>query len=78
MKEIVDDYGKDEQGLDIKHHRTKIFELFNKTILQEHKERRKKYFDNYNLKKPTEIIIFTDSFSYSSTSFFIKGLQETG
>ena len=78
MKEIVDDYGKDEQGFDIKHHRTKIFHLFNKTVLKEHKERRKKYFENYNLKKPTEIIIFTDSFSYSSTSFFIKGLQETG
>ena len=29
MKEIVDDYGKDEQGFDIKHHRTKIFHLFN-------------------------------------------------
>ena len=78
MKEIVDDYGKDEQGFDIEHHRTKIFHLFNKTVLKEHKDRRKKYFDNYNLKKPTEIIIFTDSFSYSSTSFFIKGLQETG
>ena len=30
------------------------------------------------LKKPTEIIIFTDTFSFSATSFFIKGLQETG
>ena len=30
------------------------------------------------LKSPTDIIIFTDSFSYSATSFFIKGLQETG
>ena len=78
MKEIIDDYGKDEQGDDIKHHRTKIFQLFNSTTLKEHKERRQKYFDNYTLKKPTEIIIFTDSFSYSSTSFFIKGLQETG
>ena len=78
MKEIIDDYGKDEAEKDIKHHRTKIFELFNKTVLKEHKERRKKYFENYKLKKPTDIIIFTDSFSYSSTSFFIKGLQETG
>ena len=78
MKEIIDDYGKDEQGNNIKHHRTKIFEIFNSTILKEHKERRKKYFEKYSLKKPTEIIIFTDSFSYSSTSFFIKGLQETG
>ena len=78
MKEIIDNYGKDEQGKDIEHHRTKIFELFNKTLLKEHKEKRKKYFENFQLKKPTEIMIFTDSFSYSSTSFFIKGLQETG
>ena len=34
---------------------------------------------NYNhLKKPTEILIFTDSYSFSTTSYFIKGLQETG
>ena len=31
-----------------------------------------------SLKKPTEILIFTDAFSYSGTSLFIKGLQETG
>ena len=73
MKEIVDDYGKD-----ILHHRTKPFGLFNSTILKQHKKRRQKYFDNYKLKRPTDIIIFTDSYSYSSTSFFIKGLQETG
>ena len=73
MKEIVDDYGNN-----IKHHRTKIFQLFNSSELKKYKERRENYFNNYNLKKPTEILIFTDSFSYSSTSFFIKGLQETG
>ena len=73
MKEIVDDYGND-----IKHHRSKIFGLFNSSVLKQHKKRRQNYFKNLNLKKPTEIIIFTDSFSYSSTSFFIKGLQETG
>ena len=77
MKEIVDEYGEID-GKKIEHHRTKIFELFNSTVLKEHKQKRKKYFEKYNLKKPTEIIIFTDSFSYSSTSFFIKGLQETG
>jgi len=30
------------------------------------------------LKKPTDIIIYTDSFSYSATSSFIKGFQYTG
>ena len=73
MKEITDDYGEG-----IVHHRTKLFELFNTSVLKEQKKRRQDYFEKYQLKKPTEIIIFTDSFSYSSTSFFIKGLQETG
>ena len=31
-----------------------------------------------NIRKPTEIIVFTDSFSYSATSIFIKNLQESG
>jgi hypothetical protein len=73
MKEIMDDYGKN-----IKHQRTKLFGLFNSAVLKQHKQRRQNYFDNYKLKRPTEIIIFTDSFSFSSASFFIKGLQETG
>jgi len=73
MKEITDDYGEG-----IIHHRTKLFELFNTSVLKEQKKRRQDYFEKYQLKRPTEIIIFTDSFSYSSTSFFIKGLQETG
>ena len=33
---------------------------------------------NSNYKKPTDIIIFTDSYSYSATSNFIKGFQNTG
>ena len=41
-----------------------------------------KYFDlkelKQNIRKPTEIIVFTDSFSYSATSIFIKNLQESG
>ena len=31
-----------------------------------------------NPKKPTEIIIFTDGFSYSAGSGFIKGIQKNG
>ena len=42
------------------------------------KERRQKYYEYNHLKKPTEILIFTDFFSFSTTSYFIKGLQETG
>ena len=29
-------------------------------------------------RKPTEILVYTDGFSYSATSIFIKGLQEFG
>jgi hypothetical protein len=73
MKEIVDDYGNG-----VTHRRSQYFGIFNSTDLKKHKERRQKYFDMNNLKKPTEILIFTDAYSYSATSFFIKGLQETG
>ena len=33
---------------------------------------------NVHLKRPTDIIIFTDSYSYSATSGFIKGFQNVG
>lgn len=29
-------------------------------------------------KRPTDIIIYTDGFSFSATSMFIKGFQNTG
>ena len=73
MKEIEDDYGEG-----VKHKRTQYFRVFNSSDLKKHKERREKYFKLDKLKRPTDIIIFTDSFSFSATSFFIKGLQETG
>ena len=73
MKEIIDDYGEG-----VIHHRSQYFGIFNSSDLKEHKKRRQKYFDMNNLKRPTEILIFTDAYSYSATSFFIKGLQETG
>ncbi len=63
-----------DYGNNITHNRTKIqvydlsYALFNG------------YFKNLKskIRKPTEIIVFTDSFSFSTTSFFIKNLQETG
>ena len=73
MKTIEDDYGNG-----VKHNRSQYFGIYNGTDLKKHKERRKKYFEKNNLKKPTDIIIFTDTFSFSATSFFIKGFQETG
>ena len=73
MKEIVDDYGNN-----VTHKRSQYFRVYNSSDLKKHKKRREKYYKMENLKKPTEILIFTDFFSYSATSFFIKGLQETG
>ena len=73
MTEIEDDYGEG-----VKHKRTQYFRVFNSSDLKEHKKVREKYFEKGHLKRPTEIIIFTDTYSFSATSFFIKGLQETG
>ena len=38
----------------------------------------KKNISRFNYKKPTEIIIYTDGYSYSATSFFIKSLYHFG
>ena len=73
FREIIDDYGKE-----IKHHRTQVTQRINSSTLKKMKERRQKYYEYNHLKKPTEILIFTDFFSFSTTSYFIKGLQETG
>ena len=73
MQEMIDDYGNG-----VKHKRSQYFGIFNSSDLKKHKKRREKYFEKDKLKKPTEILIFTDAFSYSAASAFIKGLQETG
>ena len=41
-------------------------------------KKRREYLMTGKTKKPTEIIVFTDGYSFSCTSFFIKGLQEHG
>lgn len=73
MEEVEDDYGEG-----VKHKRTQFFRVFNSSDLKKHKAIREKYYKLNKLKRPTDIIIFTDTFSFSATSFFIKGLQETG
>ena len=65
---VIDDYGNNT-----KHYRSQ-----DPKILKTQKEQRKKLYEKNHLKKPTDIILFTDFFSYSGTSFLIKGLQETG
>ena len=73
LKIITDKYDNDSI-----HNRTEVFQIFNPTIYKQFQEKRKKYFDENKSKKPTEIIIFTDSYSSGAASFLIKGLQETG
>ena len=73
MKEIEEDYGEG-----IIHKRTQTFTLISKKQSKEYKKRRQYLFENNRLKRPTDIIVFTDSYSFSATSFFIKGLQEIG
>ena len=41
-------------------------------------KKRREYLETNKTKKPTEIIVFTDGYSFSCTSVFIKGLQVHG
>ena len=74
LKPKEDFYGTNDSGEEIKHQRTQIVNL--STL------GRRKIYDfrknAKNIRKPTEIIIFTDGFSYSATSFFIKETQLKG
>lgn len=70
---VEDYYGINELGDKIKHRRTKIFDF---SLLPENDYI--KFKKNQNIRKPHEIIIFTDGFSYSATSIFIKSIQLDG
>lgn len=71
---INDDYGEDQNNQKIIHKRAKIFDFSDVDENIFYKKRKK----IKNIRKPHEIIIFTDGFSYSSTSIFIKGIQLNG
>ena len=64
-------YGKDSNGNDIKHEITQLFNgmTIDKYNFYDFRENHK------NIRKPNEIIIFTDGYSYSATSHFIKQTQ---
>ena len=73
FEDIYDD-GKDK----IIHKRTKNVEglnIFEKKIME---KKRKEYLLKGKTKKPTDILVFTDGYSFSCTSLFIKGLQTHG
>ena len=65
-REKVDDYGNG-----VIHNRS----LFSKKDMEKN---RRKYLSTKHTKKPTEIIVYTDGFSFSCGSILIKGLQVYG
>ena len=69
-----DNYGKDENGEKIIHKRTEMFDSFliDENIFYNIRQNAK------YIRKPHEIIIFTDGFSFSATSSFIKHVQLEG
>ena len=74
--EITDHYNY--SGLNIEHKRTKVIDTYPRNMRNGLNNIREEYFNSSFLKRPTDIIIFTDSYSYSATSGFIKGFQSTG
>ena len=69
-----DNYGITENGEKIRHKRTKIFDSssVNENVFYNFRKKAK------YIRKPHEIIIFTDGFSYSATSDLIKETQLKG
>ena len=81
LGKINDDYGySDEFKENINHNTTKIlYDHIDKSWKKKLDKIRKINFEKKeNLKKPTDILIFTDSYCFSSCSLFIKSLQSTG
>jgi len=65
-------------GNKIEHYRTKLFDDVDQIFRNALKSYREKYLNSPNLKKPTDIIIFTDSYSFSAAATFITSFQTTG
>ena len=69
----------DYNDLNVSHTRTvptiSILDNYDRQALNDF---RKDFENSKNLKRPTDIIIYTDGFSYSATSTFIKGFQHIG
>ena len=68
----------DKYSDEVYHKKTKLMEemnIFERKLMD---LKRKKYLNTGKTKKPTEILIFTDGYSFSCTSVFIKALQVVG
>ena len=60
------------------HNRTNEYELYSIYSKKLMEQKRREFLATNKTKKPTEIIVFTDGFSFSCGSIFIKGLQVYG
>ena len=79
FKYFIEDNYDDIYGIqNIHHNRTSAFDSIPVYLRLALEEFREKIKNSNNLKKPTDIIIFTDSYSFSAASLFIKGFQNTG
>ena len=76
IEETTDHYNYN--NLDIEHKRTKMIERFSTAWKNYLNTFREEYFNSTKVKNPTEIIVFTDSYSFSSASGFIKDFQNNG
>ena len=74
--EETDYYKYDDE--EIAHKRTKRMQEINLQVRKALNNFREEFKNSLFLKKPTEILIFTDSFSFSSASTLIKGFQNIG
>ena len=69
---------EDKYSEDIIHKRTKhidILNIYEKKIME---AKRREYLETGNAKKSTETIVFTDGFSISYSSAYVKGLKSHG
>ena len=71
-------YDEDYGSSSINHKRTSVYDGLSLIYRLALKEFREEVINNENLKRPTDIIVFTDSHSFSATSSFIKALQNSG
>ena len=76
LSEEIDYYKYENE--ETTHKRTKPMQEINLQIRKALNNFREEFKNSTFLKKPTEIIIFTDSFSFSATSTLIKGFQNIG
>ena len=74
--EVTDYYNYSDKN--VQHKRTNMVDLIDPELRDALNNFRDEYKDSPNIKNPTDIIIFTDSFSYSSTSILIQEFQISG